>query len=93
MADASAPAPAGREEISRQVRETIAGFFQVPAERVNDGTVVDDIQGWDSTRHVGLILELEDQLGIMFDVERISAFENVGELIDECVRMVSAERT
>ena len=64
-------------------------MFNVPIENVDDGTVVDDIKGWDSTSHVGLILEIEDDLGIQFDIERITAFENVGELIDECVQMVN----
>lgn len=50
--------------------------------------MVDDIEGWDSTSHVGLILQVEDSLGIEFDIERIAAFENVGELIDECVQLV-----
>jgi len=93
LADESAPAPADREEVGRQVRDLIAAFFGIPLERISDATVVDDIEGWDSTRHVGLILEIEDALGIMFDIERISAFANVGELIDECVQMVAASRS
>jgi acyl carrier protein len=53
---------------------------------VTTEAVVLDFEGWDSTTHVGLILELEEALGIEFDVERVSSFENVGELIDECER-------
>ena len=88
LAQAQAPAPRSREQIADQARRKIAGFFKVPLAKVTDQAVVDDIEGWDSTTHVGLILELEDDFGIEFDVERVSAFENVGELIDECVQMI-----
>lgn len=89
MSEAYARAPDVREKISDEVRGTISSNFKVPVEQVTDATVVDDIDGWDSTSHVGLILQIEDSLGIEFDIERISAFENVGELIDECVQLVN----
>jgi acyl carrier protein len=54
-----------------------------------EATVVDNIEGWDSTTHVGVILTVEDELGIQFEVERITAFENVGELIDECAALLA----
>ena len=81
-----------RQQISAEVRNNIASLFDVPPDAINDSTVVDDIEGWDSTSHVGLILQIEDALGIQFDVERITSFENVGELIDECVAMVEREQ-
>jgi acyl carrier protein len=78
-----------RSATAARVRAIIATFFGVSADAVNDGTVVDDIDGWDSTTHVGLLLTLEDELGIEFDISRITAFENVGELIDECAAMLA----
>jgi acyl carrier protein len=74
-------------ETARRVKAIIATFFSLSPDLLNDQTVVDDIDGWDSTTHVGLMLTLEDDLGIEFDVSRITAFENVGELIDECAAM------
>ncbi|WP_085808853.1 acyl carrier protein [Sphingomonas sp. TZW2008] len=76
----------GRAVAADRVRAIIADFFSVPVAAVSDDTVVDDIPGWDSTTHVGLILEVEDRLGIEFDVARITAFRDVGDLIDECAR-------
>lgn len=74
-----------RMTVAQRVAAIIADFFEVDAAGVTGATVVDDIPGWDSTTHVGVILEIEDQLGIEFDVARITAFQNVDELIDECV--------
>ena len=80
------PSPSD-EAIRARVREVIAEYFGYPVDKIRNETVAGDVEGWDSTRHVGLILALEDEFGFEFDIDRISAFENIGELIEECVRM------
>ena len=77
-----------RASAAAQVRSIAAAFFDVSPETLKDETVVDDIEGWDSTSHVGLMLTLEDKLGIQFAIERITAFENFGELIAECTALL-----
>lgn len=77
-----------RADTAVKVKSIISAFFNVPEDRVTDATVVDDIEGWDSTSHVGLVLDIEDHLGIEFSVERITAFENVGDLVNECVALL-----
>jgi acyl carrier protein len=89
MTGLDAANPDLREQVSLQVRRLIAEFFQIPLERIREETVVEDVQGWDSTSHVAVILAVEEALGTEFDVEKITAFQNVGELIDECISMVS----
>jgi acyl carrier protein len=77
------------DQVRQQVRDIIAEYFGFPAEQISAQMTAHDVEGWDSTRHVGLILEIEEALGFEFDIERISAFENIGQLIEECVRMVA----
>jgi acyl carrier protein len=77
-----------RAGTASRVKSIIATFFGVSPDMLKDETVVDDINGWDSTSHVGLMITLEDELEIQFAVERITAFENVGELIDECAALL-----
>lgn len=38
------------------------------------------VPGWDSTAHVGLIVEIEDAFGIEFAAEEYTSFKTVGEL-------------
>jgi acyl carrier protein len=78
-----------RDEVAGQVHATIADFFGIDPAGIGDDTVVDDIPGWDSTSHVGVILAVEDALGIEFAVERVTAFRDVGELVDESWRLAS----
>lgn len=83
-----APRAAPRAAVATRVHAILADFFEVPADTITDATVTDDIPGWDSTSHVGLILTVEDELGIEFDVARITAFQDVGELVDECAALL-----
>ncbi|PHS39508.1 MAG: acyl carrier protein [Robiginitomaculum sp.] len=45
-------------------------------------TTADDVDGWDSLTHVGLILSVERHYGLRFNTTEISNMENVGELAE-----------
>lgn len=44
-------------------------------------TAPDEIEQWDSLLHVRLVVTIEAEFGIRFDVEEIGEPENVGEMI------------
>jgi len=67
-----------------RVRAVIADFFSLPPERVTADTQAEDIPGWDSTTHVGLILAIEEALAIEFSVDQVTDFADVGELAATC---------
>lgn len=67
-----------------RVRAVIADFFSLPPERITADTQAEDIPGWDSTTHVGLVLAIEEALGIEFSVDQVTDFANVGELAATC---------
>lgn len=75
--------------VGAQVRDIIASFFSIDPDTVTGTTTSDDISGWDSTTHVGLILTLEEELGIEFSVDQVADFDNVGELIEACIQLVT----
>ena len=41
-----------------------------------------DVEKWDSLRHIQLISEVENALGIKFKLREILSMKNVGDLID-----------
>ena len=85
-------APSAPDEITRRVLETVEGFFALPPGRVGLATTAADIEGWDSVNHVGLILAMEEALGITFDIERVGEFADIGELAAECRRVGGSSR-
>lgn len=44
-------------------------------------TTADDIENWDSLSHVRLIVSIEQELGIKFDLSEISDAKNVGDMV------------
>lgn len=49
---------------------------------LNDETVADDVEGWDSIAHVRLIIALEQLYKIRFSAEEIASCKSVGNLVD-----------
>lgn len=53
----------------------------------DDSLVVDEsmnassISAWDSVTHVRLVVGLEQEFGIMFDIAQVNEAKNIGELI------------
>jgi acyl carrier protein len=41
----------------------------------------DDVKGWDSIKHINLIVAVEDRFGIEFKSSEIEGLANVGDLI------------
>lgn len=82
--------PTTPQDITRRVFATVEEFFALPAGRVGATTTASDIEGWDSVNHVGLILAVEEALGVTFDIEKVGEFADIGELAAECRRLLAA---
>ena len=51
-------------------------------------TTADDVVGWDSMAHVGLMAAVEDEFKIQFEPEEITSFADLGELAAMIARKV-----
>lgn len=47
---------------------------------IQDETTADDVDGWDSVKHVTLIFSIEEAFGVEFTEEALSSFRNVGDM-------------
>jgi acyl carrier protein len=69
------------DSISEKVIETFRRVF--PNERnIGHTTTVDDIGNWDSLNHITLILELEKQFEVRFDLFEIIELRDVRGIIE-----------
>lgn len=71
-----------RTEIVSKVTDIMRDVFEDDSLAVTESTSADDIAEWDSVNHVGLMVAVESEFGIMFDPQEITAPENVGQLVD-----------
>ena len=57
-------------------------MFDDPSIHVDDDTVADDIDGWDSLEHINLISAVEKKFKMRFKMKEVSTMKDVGEMVD-----------
>ncbi|MCR4867533.1 MAG: acyl carrier protein [Lachnospiraceae bacterium] len=71
-----------REEVMEKVTEIFRDVFDDEELIITDETNSDDIEDWDSFEHVSLIVSMEKEFNMKFDVKQIDLLKNVGEMVD-----------
>lgn len=69
-----------------QVITVVARTFDCPEQSLNGDSSAVDVDGWDSVSHAMLVLDIEDEFGIVIDFERALDAPNLAALasyIDE----------
>jgi len=49
---------------------------------ITDATNSDDIEDWDSLEHISLVVSMEKEFNMKFDLKEVGKLENVGGMID-----------
>jgi acyl carrier protein len=70
------------DDIFLKLKSVLSDVFPDYRRPFDRAVTAEDVPGWDSTAHVGLIVEIEDRFGIAFEPEEYVRFKNVGELAD-----------
>ncbi len=71
-----------RQEIFDAVQEIFRDVFDEEELIIEDGTNADDIEDWDSYEHISLIIAMEAEFSMKFDIKEVNQLENVGQMID-----------
>lgn len=71
-----------RQQIFEAVQEIFRDVFDDEALIITDETNADDIEDWDSLEHITLIVAMEKEFGMKFDIKEVNKLENVGGMID-----------
>ena len=67
--------------MEERIFEIVARTLKVPRKSVTLDSSPDTIDSWDSLQHVHLILALEEEFGIQFDVDEIGGMQSVGGIV------------
>ena len=70
------------EEIMEIVRRIFREVFDDDTLEVNDSTNSSDIEDWDSLEHISLIISMENEFNLKFDLKEVNKLANVGEMVD-----------
>lgn len=75
-----------REICYERLNKIFAEVFDNQALTVDDNTVAQDIDGWDSLTHMELVAAIEEKFGIEFEMKELQELSNVGRLVDVIMR-------
>ena len=68
-------------KIDETVTDVFRTLFRQPGLELRDEMTTADVAGWDSLRHVSLIIHLEQEFEIKFRGDEVVRLTNVGELL------------
>lgn len=71
-----------RNKVYKRLNRVFQDVFDDDSITVDDNTVASDVDGWDSLEHINLMVAIEDEFGIHFNMGEVNTTKNVGELVD-----------
>ena len=71
-----------REEIYERLNRVFRDVFDDDSICLNDNTTSKDIEDWDSLEHINLIVAVEGEFKIKFNMKEVTKMKNVGEMVD-----------
>ena len=67
--------------MEEQVRQILADVLRLGVEDIKDSTSRDNLPAWDSLRQINLVMALEEQFGVTFDVEEIESIRSFPDVV------------
>ncbi len=71
-----------KEEITGNLKSVFEKVFQEKDLTITREMTAENIEQWDSLRHIQLITEVEMAFGVKFRLREVLSMKNVGDLID-----------
>ena len=71
------------DEILRRLTEIFRTSLHQPALVLSRATTADTVRGWDSLKHVELMVAVEAGFGVRFKAIELGRMKNVGDLVDK----------
>lgn len=71
-----------REYVYEKMNEIFRNVFDDDSIELEDETSADDIEDWDSLEQINLVVSIENEFEMMFDMNEIANLANVGEMVD-----------
>ena len=74
------------DKIELTIQQIMADVFEKSVEQISLDSTQDDIDSWDSLRHLNLIVALEEEFGIELPIEEIGnliSFKLINIIVEE----------
>jgi len=74
-----------RDDIEQKIKQIMADIFHLDPKQIDEETAMDNTEAWDSANHISLVLALEDEFSITFDVSEIETMTSFPDVIQAVV--------
>lgn len=73
--------------IKESIKNVMSAVFELPVEQITENSSTDNIESWDSLKHLNLILALEEEFDIIIpdeEVGNITNYKLIEFIVNEC---------
>ena len=60
-------------ELEKRISKVMSNVMEIPVESIDANSNQDNIEGWDSLKHLDLILGLEEEFGLTIPIEEVGS--------------------
>lgn len=71
-----------RDKVYKRLTDVFRNIFDEDSITINDNTTANDIEAWDSLEHINLIVAVEKEFNMKFNMGEVISMKNVGEMVD-----------
>ena len=71
-----------REDLFEKIHEIFRDIFEDKNLKLEESTNSNDIEDWDSLNHINLVVAIENETKIKFNLDELSELKDVGAMID-----------
>lgn len=68
-------------DVEQSIKEVMAIVLNIDPSRIDDDTSMDSTPGWDSANHINLVLALEEQFSVAFDVSELESMVSFFDIV------------
>ena len=70
------------DDVEQRIKQIMADIFHLDPRQIGDQTSMDNTEPWDSANHISLVLALEDEFSISFDVAEIETMTSFLDVVE-----------
>lgn len=67
-----------------KISEILRDFFDDESIVIDENSAAKDVEGWDSLANVQIMLSIEEEFGVTFDLDDMVKFKCIGDIV-ECI--------
>ena len=79
-----------REEVFEKLNTIFRNNFDDDDITLSDETSSEDIEDWDSLEQINLVVAIQDEFNVKFNIDEVNAMKNVGEMVDFIIEKIGA---